>query len=212
MSYPTKLVPLSRQALIQEHGRLLQDSGFTKLDSTPDSFEDSVHISMGRRAGWSYHYGTVTGRLCSGRPETPSIPRTEAQSTSALASLGTGSTQSTEELRESILRGLNAALVGRVPERVPLFLPKTSYQRLKSECREAGMDMPSWVRPLARTRFLFCSGRQYGRSTFGLILMQLARMQGVPLPSSFVSWASILSQSPQTETPSATASGKSGVL
>lgn len=196
MSYPTKHVPLSRQALIQEHGRLLQDSGFTKLDSTPDSFEDSVHISMGRRAGWSYHYGTVTGRLSSGKPETQSIPRTEARSTLA-----------------PVLRDiLFMQRFGQTREEMSTALQKTSSQLSKLESRVPPPDTQLWGPLSARTRFLFCSGRQYGRSTFGLILMQLARMQGVPLPSSFVSWASILSQSPQTETPSATASGKSGVL
>lgn len=196
MSYPTKHVPLSRQALIQEHGRLLQDSGCIKRVSTPTTYADLAH-TFTNRLGVSY-YQSPTGRVLwySGRPATQSIPRTVDPSTLA-----------------PVLRDiLFMQRFGRTREEMSTALQKTSSQLSKLESRVPQQDTRLWAPPLDSTLFPFCSGRQFGRSTFGLILMQLARMQGVPLPSSFVSWASILSQSPQTETPSATVSGKSGVL
>lgn len=194
MSYPTKHVPLSRQALILEHGRLLQDSGFTKLDSTQSRSESLELTSISRQAESFCLYGTLTGRLSSGRPATQSIPRTVDRSTSVAA------------LRDMLFM----QRFGQTRDQMSTALQKTSSQLSKLESRAQLPGTPLWGQPSDSTQSLFCYGRQFGKYFFGSILMGLARQQDVPLPSSFVSWESNPSQSSPAETPSATASGKSG--
>lgn len=154
MQYPIKSASLSRHASTSHHGRLLQDSGFIKRDSTPDLYESWEHTITSRQDVWYSRSSTPTGRLSSGRPEIQSIPRV-GRSTSAQASLGTGCTQSigymtATECRESMRRWADEAVakMNKVWEPFPLFLPKTYYQRLRSACLEQGLAMPSWVHPL----------------------------------------------------------------
>lgn len=151
MQYPIKSASLSRHASTSHHGRLLQDSGFTKLDSTPDLSESWEPTITSRQDVWYSRSSTPTGRLSSGRPEIQSIPRV-GRSTSAQASLATGCTQSIGRIGQmssaKIVESLQA-LMDQVPtEPFPLFLPKTSYRRLRSACLEQGLAMPSWVHHL----------------------------------------------------------------
>lgn len=148
MQYPIKSASLSRHALTCYHGRLLQDSGFTERGSTPNSYADLAHTFTNLLGVSSYQSRTVTGRLSSGKPAMQSIPRVDP-STSVQASLATGSTQSigritATEIRESMARWMEEVVNAPV-EPFRLCLPKTSYQRLKSLCLEAGTAMPSWV-------------------------------------------------------------------
>lgn len=84
MQSHTQFARLSRQAMTSQHGQALQDSGFIKRDSHLMPYASSVLTTTSRRAASFYPYGTVTGRLSSGRPATQSIPRTGEPSTSLL--------------------------------------------------------------------------------------------------------------------------------
>lgn len=144
MQSRTQSAHLSRHALTCHHGQLLRDSGFTKRDSLPNSLPSSVHIST-PRLGESFYQSVRTGRWSSGKPAMSNIPKA-GPSTSARQSLGIESTA-------SIILAMQLAIdrmMALTPDPSPMFLPRTSYQRLRSALLAEGSDMPSWVQPLDR--------------------------------------------------------------
>lgn len=171
MQYPIKSASLSRHASTSHHGRLLQDSGFTKRDSTPDLYENWEPTITSRQDVSSYQSRTVTGRLSFGRLVIPSIPK-EAPSTSARAfpeSVYTLSTDPRQEVGRAMVQEMKAAM-GRLMqyhEPYPMYLPKTSYQRLRSELLAQGLGMPSWVHPLDSIPLPSLSSLE-DRCTYGL--------------------------------------------
>lgn len=70
MQYLTKSADLSRHALTKHHGRLLQESGFTKLGSLPRSYENSEPTTTNRLAESFYQSVMNLAQQYSGRPET----------------------------------------------------------------------------------------------------------------------------------------------
>lgn len=78
---------LSQHALTSHHGRLLEDSGFTKLGYRLNSLEVLARTGMKPRLVSSYlsYRGETTGRWSSGRPAIQNIPKTDVPSTSLQA-------------------------------------------------------------------------------------------------------------------------------
>ena len=81
MNCHTKFARLSRPAMTSQHGRLLQDSGFTKQDLTRALSRASARTTIPPLGGSCFPSGTVTGRSSSGRPAIQSIRRTAGRST-----------------------------------------------------------------------------------------------------------------------------------
>lgn len=187
MNSHTKFARLSQQAMTSQHGLLLQDSGFTKLDSTPTRSEDWARTTMPRQEGLSYlssPTGTVTGRWSSGRPAIQSIPRTAGLSTSALQFREIASMYTTQELVAAMHSAIEKLKNYTVPKPRPYFLPKTYFQRLSAQCLEQGMAMPSWVQPLGSIQ-LRCFSDLEDRYYSGLTPTQQAKMLGSVYADSF---------------------------
>lgn len=182
MHLHTKFARLSRQAMTSEHGRLLQDSGFTKQDSPQSWSLNSGRTTIRDLTEWSYPSGVRTGRWSSGRPAMQSIPRTGGLSTSAQAFREIASMYSTQELLD-VMRDAIRKLKEYQPMS-PYFLPKTSYQRLSVLSREQGLAMPSWVQPLGSIQ-LRCFSDLEDRYYSGLTPTGQARMRELLSQDSF---------------------------
>ena len=161
MQYPTKSASLSRHALTCHHGRLLQDSGFIKLGSTPNSYADLAHTFTNQLGVSSYQSRTVTGRLSSGRPAMQSIRRVGVLSTSARQFLEIASMYSMEER----IWALRSAL------------QKTSSLPSRSEPAVQLSDTPLWVRPSVSIPSPFSQAVVFPL-LYGLTPIKLARQLG----------------------------------
>lgn len=160
MQYPIKSASLSRHASTSHHGRLLQDSGFTKRDSTPDLSESWEPTITSRQDVWYSRSSTPTGRLSSGRPEIQSIPRAEP-STSVLAFREIASMYSMEEK----IWALRSAL------------QKTSCLPSRSDAAVRPSAMPSWERPSVNIPSPFWQAAMFPL-LYGSIPIRLARQLG----------------------------------
>lgn len=161
MQYPIKSASLSRHALTCHHGRLLQDSGFTKRGSTPNLYADLAHTFTNLLGVSSYQSRTVTGRLSSGKPAMQSIRRVAVLSTSARQFLEIASMYSMEER----IWALRSAL------------QKTSSQPLKWEQAEGLSVTQSWAHSSDNTPLHFSHPAAFGLR-YGLTPMALARQLG----------------------------------
>lgn len=184
MQSHTKFARLSRQAMTLQHGHLLQDSGFTKLDSHHPASHDWVPTIMPRRVVSSFLYGgTVAGRLSSGRPAIQNIPRADL-STSARQFREIASKFSMEEVVSAMRAALTAVREPWPTQTNPLYLPRTYYQRLKSACLEQGSEPPSWAQPYPKLPRLSFSDLEV-RCYSGLIQTEPDAMPPVRLHDSF---------------------------
>lgn len=204
MQSHTQFALLSQHALNLKHGRLLRDSGFTKLGSAPSSFDNWALTSTDPQVGSFYQSRTVTGRWSSGRPAMSNIPK---------AGLSTSAHQSrANESTASILRAIRLAIekVRDCPPAppCPTFLPRTSYLRLRWELLALGLDMPSWVQCSDPTPSHDYSALEQ-RLSSGSILMVQARQLGRQSLNSLLWWAYQHHQLSPAKTPSDTALKKS---
>lgn len=190
MNCHTKFARLSQPAMILQHGRLLQDSGFTRQDSTPLPSNDWVRTTMSRLAGSSFQYtGTVrSGRLSSGRPAIQNIPRQAELSTSLHQFREIASMYSIEELRDAMRSALQ----------------KIYSQPLRSESQVLLMAMPLWERLYPNTPLpAYCKPRP--ASIYGLTRTGPERTHAF-LSQSNLSWLDLSRfESPPTKTPRHTA-------
>lgn len=161
MQYPTKSASLSRHALTCHHGRLLQDSGFTKRGSTPTLSVNWVHTITSRQDASCYLYGTRTGRLSSGKPATQSTRRVGVLSTSARQFLEIASMYSMEER----IWALRSAL------------QKTSCLPSRLDKADTQWAMPSWEPPLVNTPSPFSQAVLF-QLLYGLTPIRLERQLG----------------------------------
>lgn len=128
---------LSRQALISQHGRLLQDCGFTKRDSAPTSSLDWGRTTMNQLVELSSRSEIPMGMSPTGRLATQSSRR---------AALSTSRQTSHEIL--SMLRSAIAALSS---------FAKTSCPLGRSGCPGRVRGTASWELSPANTRCHGCS-------------------------------------------------------
>ena len=169
MNCHTKFARLSRTAMTSQHGRLLQDSGFTKQDLTLAS-----SLVLGRTitpplGALCFPSGTVTGRWSSGRPAIQSIPRKAGLSTSRL------------RLQEILFMqrfGMSRE------QMMATVLPKTSSALSKLEHRAARWAMQSWGLCFPTTPSHFSSLRT-DRSISGSTPTKRDAMQVLVLGDSF---------------------------
>jgi hypothetical protein len=169
----TQFARLSQPAMTSQHGRLLQDSGFTRLDLPPSLSEDWALTIMSKRDVSSFLYGstgTVTGRLSSGRPAIQNIPRAEP-STSARQLREIASMYSIEELRDALRSALQ----------------KTYSLPSRSEPPKLLMDTRVWERCYPNTPLPSCY-EPMPRSICGLIPTKLGSMRPTRLRSSLNWW------------------------
>lgn len=133
MNCHTKFARLSRQAMTSQHGRLLQDSGFTKRGSTQKQSEDSEHTSMLQQVAWYCPYETVrTGRLSSGRPAIQSIRRA-GRSTLARQFLEIASMYSIEERLDALRSALQKTYFPPSRSESLELLTATQFVALRSD-------------------------------------------------------------------------------
>ncbi len=178
---------LSQHALTSHHGRLLEDSGFTRRGCHLNSLEVLAHTGMKPRPVSSYQYGVVTGRLSSGRPAIQNIPRTDVPSTSRQA------------LREVLCMQYTG--MSRADW---LYFARTSCLPTRSELPDTA-GTQSWV-PVSG------STRSHGYSNIGavcsrgLIQMRLDKQREQRLAGLSLWWDAKLRTLTQLATPSATTS------
>lgn len=125
----------SLSAMTLEHGRLLQESGFGKRDSRQHSSDNLGRTTIMDLIESSSLYGTVTGRLSSGRPEIPRIRRTDVPSTSAQRFVGTAS-----------MRYIPATDFSALEQRILSCSLRTCSPPLRSEPLTEELGTQSWVR------------------------------------------------------------------
>lgn len=166
MQSTTLLLRHTPQSLTYQHGRLLQDSGFTERGFPPATSRPLALTTMPPADGWCYPSRTVTGRWRSGRPEIQSIPKRAGLSTSRLASREIACMFDFHELETRMLcqpsfsaRTFSAPINVALPE--PVAMP--SWEQLLETIRSHGL--PS---TLPRTL-------PFGYA-FGATRMQLAEM------------------------------------
>lgn len=172
MHLHTKFARLSRQAMTSQHGRLLQESGFTKQDC-----QQSISNSLARtitpvRIGSFYPSGTRTGRWSSGRPAMQSIPRTAGRSTSAQAFREIASMYSTEEIRAALSSALQ----------------KIYSQPTKLEPVVLLSATPLWAHSLGNTLSRFSRNEPF-LSSYGSTLTELEKRLDVRSQSNYDLWA-----------------------
>lgn len=168
----TKFARLSRQAMTSQHGRLLQESGFTKQD-----YQQSILNSLARtitpvRIGSFYPLGARTGRWSSGRPAMQSIPRTAGRSTSAQAFREIASMCSTEEIVGMIRSALQK--IYSAPTKLEPVVPLSAT--------------PLWEHSLGNTPSRFLRNVMC-LSHYGSTLTALEKRLDVRSPSSYDLWA-----------------------
>ena len=186
--------------MTSDHGRLLRDSGFLKRGLHRSSLDSSVLTTTLDQIESCYQSERKDLiELYSGKHATATTQQTGGPSTSATV----------DQLIASMHSTLDKMRRGSVKQ-VPLYLPKTYYQRLKSQLLEQGMPLPSWVR--CAHHQVLPSYSHFDTMRFGRGSMQtrqaLARdvVSGVHL----VSLGDQFDTSPLPMTRSTTASGKYG--
>lgn len=156
MPYPFKYDRLSQNNITSQHGHLLQESGFTKQGSRLTELESLVRTTMKPRIVSSFLYGTVTGRLSSGRPAMQNIPRTVDPSTSVHQFREIMSMYSTEEVRLALSSALQKIYSRPSRSVAPVRVP---------------LGTQLWGHNLGSTRSDFWLDRERVKSHFGSIQM-----------------------------------------
>lgn len=199
MNCHTKFARLSQQAMTSQHGRLLQDSGFTRQDSTHTASRTLARTITQQLAVLYYRSQTVTGRWSSGRPAIQSIPRKAGLSTSR------------RQFREMLFMQRFGADEETVRKATALVLSKTSLALSRLESRALLLATPSWELLFPSTPSHFSSLRK-GQCISGSIPTAQDLKHVVSLGDSFDWLALSQYESTQPKTQSYTALRRSEEL
>lgn len=208
MRYDQMCKHQDQRTMTSAHGRLLQDSGFLKLDSPRSSSSSSARTTMQEVTGLYYPFvGDPVGMTAlthyvpsySGKHATATTQRMVGPSTSATV----------DQLIASMRSTLDKMRRGSVKQ-VPLYLPRTYYQRLKSQLLEQGMPLPSWVRCVQHLVLPSYSHFDTMRFARGSMRTRQALALDVVSGAHLVSSGDLSDTSPLPMTRSAIASGKYG--
>lgn len=130
--------------MTSDHGRLLQDSGFLKLDSPRRLSKNSARTTMREVTEWYYQSVMVQARQYSGKPGTYTIRLMGAPSTLANHPIAAGYIAS---IRSNIKPELTRALIlKQIQDTIDQLssLPKTSSLPLRWELPVLPQATPSW--------------------------------------------------------------------
>ena len=206
-----------QRTMTLDHGRLLQDSGFLKLDSPRRSSKNSARITMREVTEWYYQSVMAQARQYSGKPGTYTIQLMGGPSTLANHPIAAGyiasirSNIKPELTRAVILHQLRQAMEKLIEHTVTtrwcsprIYCPPSRWERLAP-----GQAMPSWAQSLPIT--LPNSYSHLGHlSRRGLTPTLRAKRHDYLLPRPYDTSALGLDIYAQLKTRSATASGKYG--